>query len=399
MKADEEGFLYPKTDRERCTDCGLCERVCPFINPLTGSEPKAVFAAKNNDLDSRRRSSSGGLFIALAQQCIADGGVVFGAVFDDEWEVHHVRADNIASVLPMMRSKYVQSRTEDTFSEARALLRQGRKVLFTGTSCQIAGLKRFLRRDYDNLLAVDVICHGVPSPMVWRHYLNEIADKAGSSEMAKQQNSTASTASKPLYKVADVCFREKCRSGFEWEKYGFRITFESSDEYGKNTVEHLSAFNDNPYMQCFLQNLCLRPSCYACKAKASTSHSDLTIADFWGVRSVLPTYHDCHGVGLAVAHSEKGRQALLRCDVSVQETTICEATAANPSYYYSVAMPTSRDRFFRLVASGTSVEEATRDCLYREFVARLRHNPIAMAKHLIKKCLPATVVQAIKKAR
>jgi len=156
MEEDGEGFLYPKVDVATCISCGLCEKVCPVVNCGKAQEPLKVCAAKNRDIEKRELSSSGGLFIALAEQVINEGGVVFGVVFDEQWEAHHVAATTIEEVEPMVRSKYMQSRTERTFVEAEQYLKEGRKVIYTGASCQIAGLKRSLRKEYDNLLTVQI---------------------------------------------------------------------------------------------------------------------------------------------------------------------------------------------------------------------------------------------------
>lgn len=174
MHADAEGFLYPRINTAACIDCGLCEQVCPVLRPAAPRTPTAVYAAKNPDERIRMESSSGGVFTLLAERTIRAGGVVFGARFDEAWEVVHDSTETIEGLAAFRGSKYVQSRIGTSFARAEEFLKQGRQVLFTGTPCQIAGLNRFLRRSYDNLLTVDVVCHGVPSPLVWRRYLDEI---------------------------------------------------------------------------------------------------------------------------------------------------------------------------------------------------------------------------------
>lgn len=173
MREDEEGFLYPDVDESTCIDCGLCETVCPVIHQSTVRKPIAVCAAKNKDEKIRLSSSSGGAFTALAESVIDEDGVVFGAKFDEDWSVVHDYMETREGLAAFRGSKYVQSRIGDSFKKAEQFLKAGRKVLFSGTPCQIAGLKRFLRKEYDNLLTVDFICHGVPSPGVWREYLKE----------------------------------------------------------------------------------------------------------------------------------------------------------------------------------------------------------------------------------
>lgn len=199
MYKDREGFLYPVIDTAVCIDCGLCEKVCPVLNQNNARKPLQVFAAKNKNEIQRLYSSSGGIFILLAEQTIQNGGVVFGARFDQNWEVEHCYAETIEELQPLMRSKYVQSRIANTYKEVEAFLRHGRRVLFVGTSCQIAGLHKFLRKDYDNLLTVDFICHGVPSPGVWYKYLEEIIrDKSSRSEVTGKNSVLLSTENRPL---------------------------------------------------------------------------------------------------------------------------------------------------------------------------------------------------------
>lgn len=218
MQEDEEGFLYPAIDQSICIDCGLCEQVCPIINPNEPEQPLQVFAAKNRNESQRLRSSSGGIFILLAEYIIKQGGVVFGARFDENWEVEHAYAETLEDLEPLMRSKYVQSRIGNTYKVAEQFLKQGRQVMFVGTSCQIAGLKKFLRKEYENLLAVDFICHGVPSPGVWRRYLEEIKSHRS---VAVGGDTTLSSSLKFMPVISDINFREKQLGGYSWKKYGF----------------------------------------------------------------------------------------------------------------------------------------------------------------------------------
>ena len=173
LEEDTEGFLYPKVNEETCIKCGLCEKVCPILNQADKLPVQEVLAVKNPDEEERMNSSSGGVFLPLARKVINKGGVVFGAVYDESWEVHNVYAEKIEAVAyPMMGSKYLQSRIETAYRDAERFLKQGREVMFVGSPCQIAGLRTFLRnKEYPNLLAVDFLCHGVPSPGVWRRYL------------------------------------------------------------------------------------------------------------------------------------------------------------------------------------------------------------------------------------
>lgn len=353
MQEDEEGFLYPVVDQSVCIDCGLCEKVCPVINPSETRQSLQVFAAKNRNEDQRLRSSSGGIFILLAEHIIKQGGVVFGARFDKNWEVEHAYAETLEELEPLMRSKYVQSRIGNTYKEAEQFLKQGRQVLFVGTPCQIAGLKKFLRKEYENLLAVDFICHGVPSPGVWRRYLEEI--KSERSEEAGK-NTVLSSSLKSVPVISGINFREKQLGGYSWKKYGFVVHAMSPDEGNKNTVLLSTTFGSNTYMKGFLSDLYLRPSCYKCPAKAGRSTSDLTIGDFWGINKFKPDFDDDKGVGAILIYTLKGKLILNSMDIEVLQTNYNEVTDCNPVIYSSAVIPLERKLFWKFFFEMHNIE-------------------------------------------
>lgn len=361
MKEDEQGFLYPVIDTETCIDCGVCEKVCPILNPSVSKEPLQVLAAKNRNEGQRLRSSSGGTFILLAEHIIEQGGVVFGAKFNQNWEVEHCYAETIEELEPLMRSKYVQSNIGNTYNEAEQFLKQGRQVIFVGTSCQIAGLKRFLRKEYDNLLAVDFICHGVPSPGIWRRYLEE-------------------TKSSQSYSViTGINFREKQNGGYGWKKYGFVICSKPSLTGNNNQIVNSDIAYNNIFMRGFLSNLYLRPSCYKCMAKNGASGSDLTIADFWGIQNYHPEFDDDKGVSLIFTHTDKGKNCItnLSSQVELIVSNIDEATVSNPSYLHSVQVPMKYTIFWknfnRTKSVHTSIEIANRKSIFAKIEAKIKY--------------------------
>ena len=350
MPADKEGFLYPVVDKDACTDCGLCEKVCPIINQSEPRKPLKVYAAKNKDEEIRRQSSSGGIFTLLAEKVINEGGVVFGARFDEEWNVIHAWTDTIEGIAAFRGSKYVQSTIGDTYREAREFLKQGRKVLFSGTPCQIAGLKKYLRKEYDNLLTVDVVCHGVPSPLVWRRYLDETREQLRAQRGVGKNSVPSSMEELPV--ITGISFRDKTNG---WKKYGFRLRYAAS-EAAENTVsdsaireekELLQPFTDNIFMRGFLANLYLRPSCYVCAARSGKSGSDISIADFWGVQNFYPEFDDDKGVGLILINSERGILAYDVVDSQNIEATYDEGFKYNPCIERSVILPSSRVLFWK----------------------------------------------------
>lgn len=293
FKEDSEGFLYPHVDLKTCVDCGLCEKVCPVLNQNDERLPLQTFAAKHRDDEVRMKSSSGGVFTLLAEQIIDAGGVVFGARFNDKWEVIHDFTDTKEGLAPFRGSKYVQSNIGESYKQVADFLKEGRKVLFTGTPCQVAGLKKYLRKDYDNLLTVDFICHGVPSPMVWRKYLDE------------EINRQCPNGSKAF--LTGVNFRDKCTG---WKTFSFVLNFNRVTQEGMREITISSIAKDNAYMDAFISNMSLRPSCHACPAKSGVSGADITIGDFWGSEIEAADFDDEIGVSLFLINNHRVQKSL-----------------------------------------------------------------------------------------
>ena len=229
MDTDDRGFLYPIVNVDNCVDCGVCEHVCPYYNQNTPREPLKVYAAINLNEEVRLKSSSGGVFTMLAEATIKSGGVVFGACFNDDWVVVHDYTESIDGLEAFRGSKYVQSKIGDSYKKVQYFLKANRNVLFSGTSCQIAGLKLFLRKDYESLICVDIVCHGVPSPKVWRDYLENVVKRqkgdAGKNTVLSSLNDT------PV--ITGISFRDKSTG---WKKYGFVIHGKSAIEADENSV-------------------------------------------------------------------------------------------------------------------------------------------------------------------
>lgn len=346
MQEDGEGFLYPKVDTETCIDCGLCEMVCPVINQGAKGKPIAAYAAKNPDEEIRCQSSSGGIFTMLAERTIRSGGVVFGARFDEHWNVIHDYAETIEGVAAFRGSKYVQSRMGDCYRKVEMFLRREREVLFSGTPCQIAGLKKFLRKEYNNLVTMDVICHGVPSPGVWREYLNETVSG----------------------RIQAISFRDK-REG--WRHSGFALhTFEQ---------EYYEPLNRNLFMRGFLADIYLRPSCYACPAKGFSSGSDLTLGDYWGIESQKPELEDGKGVSAILVNSVRGVAVLAELPAELYTASYDNICCRNPALVRSAVLPKRRAQFF--VRDGQNVRlRIARGCR-RSLFLRIRSLIISILKN------------------
>lgn len=307
---DEEGFWYPKVDPEKCVECGLCERVCPFINTKHPKKPLSCFAAINPNEKERMNSSSGGIFSMLMNHTIKGGGIVFGAAFTNDWMVHHVAVENNKDAESLRGSKYVQSNLEGIYQQVLYSLKHGKKVLFSGTACQIAALKNYLGKDYDNLLTVDVVCHGVPSPGVWKEYMNTLRRPKG----AVDGKNTVLSSLNEMPSIEGISFRDK-QDG--WKKFGFVVRYSTDqrevEKFGLSSVNdpifrepHIS----NLYMQGFIHNLYLRPSCHRCKVKSGRCGSDLTLGDFWGIWNELPQADDNKGTTLLLINTPKGKNII-----------------------------------------------------------------------------------------
>lgn len=347
MQEDHEGFLYPSVDLATCNDCGLCEKVCPVLHQGEPRKPLHVYAAKNKNEQIRKESSSGGIFTLLAEAILAEGGVIFGARFNDKWEVIHDYIETIEGLSNFRGSKYVQSKVGETFKQTEIFLKEGRKVLYSGTPCQVAGLKRYLRKEYDNLLAVDFVCHGVPSPKVFRLYLEEIINKLAQ----KGKNSVSSLLSSPV--ITSISFRDKSCG---WKKYGFVLRLSDPIQgTDKNTVSFSETIGKNIFMRGFLHDLYLRPSCHACPSKTFKSGSDITIADFWGIAKYHPEFDDDKGTSLILSNTITGADSLSKLNFDFIDTIYEQALSGNASMEKSVTKHKNRDEFFAEVRSGSVV--------------------------------------------
>ena len=246
------------------------------------------YVAKSTS-EGRINSSSGGIFELLAKKVLSEGGVIFGAEYDENWVVRHAECTDISGLDKLMRSKYVQSANNDSFKKARDYLKDGRKVLYVGTACQIEGLKLFLGKDYDNLYTADILCHGVPSPKVWDLYVKELEEKYGS-------------------KITSINFRDKSDG---WHDFSFKVTFENGSVFCENYFR-------NPFMMLFIHNVILRPSCYFCKFKGIPRSSDITLGDAWGIEKKEPEMDDDKGTSVVICNSDKGRTLLQEIEESLE---------------------------------------------------------------------------------
>ena len=283
MKADALGFPYPHVDESRCVECGLCEKVCAFVPDAAGHEKVSedikveARAFRHEDADVVSDSQSGGAFTALSDLILNEGGVIYGAAFDEEHMVRHIRVVTADERAALRGSKYVQSDLNGSFMAVKDDLMGGRRVMFVGSPCQVAGLKSYIPDSLqENLVLVDFICHGVPSPAVWKDYVRY---------MSRHGN------------IVKACFRDKSEGGWKIHKESFVY------ENGKKRT-------GDTYRILFYKNIMLRHSCAVCPYDVANHKSDVTIADFWGVDEIAPALDGNAGTSMVICNTARGQELL-----------------------------------------------------------------------------------------
>ncbi|MBD8982500.1 MAG: 4Fe-4S dicluster domain-containing protein [Bacteroides cellulosilyticus] len=327
LSTDIEGFWYPRVDIDKCINCGLCERTCPQLHIETlkknDFEYPVCFAAIHKNIEVRFGSTTGGLFSALAEQMYREGGYVGGAIYNKDFSVSHFISNNPSDLTLLRQSKYSQSQTCGIYKEVKRLLVAGEKVLICGTPCQMAALRRFLNKDYENLIIVDFICKSITSPKFYAKYLDYWERKVGS-------------------QLISFKFKDK---ELGWRSLVKRFDF-------KNGKTMYSRAQDNDlYSMAYHGNIVSRPSCYSCQFKGFPRMSDITIADFWGVEkyTYLKDIDDNAGTSAVMCNSSKGLAFYKKLkNITSLETTIEKILPGNPALLYEQKMPVmNRDAFFR----------------------------------------------------
>lgn len=280
MQPDKEGFLYPITDEELCNDCSLCQTICPFQDGyrISGNfEQPLVYATKHKEDNVRINSSSGGMFTAISDYILCNNGVIYGVAFDEQFRVCHQKAEHPEERNKFRGSKYVQSDLNGVFADIKNELKKGRKVLFTGTPCQTAGLSAYLLKSYENLYLCDIVCHGVPSPLIFKDYIKYCEYKNKSS-------------------IKEYYCRFK---GNGWHSHTEKAVY-------ANGKEDSTSLLSQSYKAFFHSRMILRPSCHYCRFTNFYRPSDITIADFWGIEKNMPDFDDNIGTSLVLINSSKG---------------------------------------------------------------------------------------------
>lgn len=322
MVFDDEGFQYPRINKAQCVNCGICERVCPIINKVSNNntELKKVYIAYADSDVVRMSSSSGGIFTLLAEKCIEEGGAVCGAAFNNSFDVYHTIVEKKQDIAKLQGSKYIQSKIENVFKDVKEKLEKGQEIIFSGTPCQVIGLKTYLQKDYANLLTVDILCHGVPSVKLWKKYL------------AEQEQAHGST-------MQQAFFRHK---KYGWKTYSVLLEFSNNTTYER-------IFTEDPFMQMFLSNISLRPSCYNCHFKGIPHPSDITLGDCWGVERHSPEMDDNKGTSVVLLNTDRGVQKFgqIYPNIKCKTSSLDDAIPSDSESRRSVREHPNRKAFFK----------------------------------------------------
>ena len=296
MKPDREGFLYPYVDTQKCTNCGLCEKVCPAIElPKFNSSPD-VYALQLKDQEALKRSQSGGAFWAIAEPVLERGGVVYGAAFDEDMKVVHCRAESLEEAQKFHGSKYVQTDMRGVMKQVKKDLKEGREVLFTGTACHVSGLYKFLGKEYENLTTCDLICHGVPTPMLLQKYIEYLEKENGKVE-------------KFYFGYYDA------DEGYTWKNPRRERAVFANGQHSDRSE----------YIRMFSSNWCLRPYCHSCPFAKPERAADFTVGDFWYVEKYTDTFDISKGVSVLFANSQKAKDLM----PEIKERALCEPADLN----------------------------------------------------------------------
>jgi len=321
MKYSEEGFFVPKIN-DKCTYCGICQEHCPVIQNPDNSEKfgqPIFYGGKSTNKDVILNSSSGGLFPEIAKSILNNSGVVFGVCLEEDLSLEHIKIENSYHLSKIMGSKYIQSEVGDSYQEVLKELKNGKKVLFSGTPCQISALNTFT--NHDNLYTIDLACHGVPSRILFDKYIEHMEEKRG-----KQ--------------VKHVNFRDKAKG---WNDYQMKITFDDGSIYEKN-------HRFDPFFRAFLQDLCLMEACYECKFNEIPRPGDISLGDFWG--RPPEEIKDPNGVSVILVNNNKGKELITKLR-DIERLELCKtdfetATKGNPRLKgYDFEVPAEREKFFQ----------------------------------------------------
>ncbi len=359
MEEDDEGFLFPEIDDEKCVGCSLCVKKCPSLSPLEKNHFKQeTFAALYKNDDICRKSASGGAFAAFAMETLSRQGAIFGCAYDDDLNAVQTEVRSSQDLIKLQGSKYVSSDTKNTFIEAKNELLNGKSVLYSGRPCQIAGLRKYLEKEYENLVTVDLVCHGVPSQKLFTKYLEWLGRKNGG-------------------KIIYYGFRDKDVGG--WSCGG---------KFKTKTKTKTNEASCDPYYASFLRGETYRYSCYECPFASAERAGDISVCDFWGVEKFYPDIDTAKGVSGIIINTEKGKRFLGECknEFALKEIKLDELKAQNTNLNHPTPMPEKRMTVYQdCIVDGKFVPDV-------EFASPLKYQ----IRQIVSKILPKSVKNIIK---
>lgn len=315
MIESTDGFKYPVINEEKCINCGLCKKTCPVLNTKSNYSINECYAVINKNRTLALKSSSAGVFSLISEKVLNEKGIVIGATFENNVLIHKVitKKENLDE---LRGSKYLQSDLGNIFDYIKKNVNE-KKILFVGTPCQVAGVKRIIKNE-KNLITLDIVCHGVPTPKLFKKYIGELETKYKD-------------------KLINYNFRDKSTG---WDTYSNTIIFENTRFSERAT--------DNNYMKLFLSDIALRESCYKCNFKLGNKYSDITIGDFWGIKDLYPDMYSKDGTSAIIINTEKGKEIFetIRENLNIKSCDINDITKVNKSLTFSSVKPHNRNLFF-----------------------------------------------------
>ncbi len=354
MKTSTDGFNYPVINQNKCINCNLCKKVCPVLNFKKNSSINNCFVGYAKDDKVIEKASSGGVFPLIADYVLSNKGIVIGAKLNNKNRLKHIAITNKDELDKLKGSKYLQSDLENIFTFIKEKIKDN-KILFVGTPCQVAGLKSFIKNDFNNLICIDLVCHGVASPKLFDKYIKELEEQAGD-------------------KIIDYNFRDKSTG---WDTYSNTAIF----KYKKKT----ELYSKNNYMNLFLSDIALRESCYNCNFKLENKYSDITLGDFWGVNKYYPEMYNKKGVSAIIINTDLGKEIFnnIKEHLEYKYCKLEEIVDGNPSLKFSGKYSDKRDDFFR------DLDNNTIEYLTNKYQKKcpLYKNILNKTKKIIKKIL------------
>lgn len=331
MHNDKYGFSHPKIiNAQECINCKLCEQSCPIVNKRNLDDKETIaLAAFTKDEEIRKESSSGGIFTEIAKYVLLNDGVVFGAAYSNNWHVEHIEVKEVGNLNKLRGAKYSESKLANTYDRIKKYLNKDILVLFSGTPCQVAGLKSFLKRDYSNLICIDFICHGIPSPVAWSNYIQERMKLDGVN-----------------HKPISINQRSKITG---WSNYNYSCVIEY-----ENNLKYQSLSGSDMYMKLFCNDYILRESCANCHFKGFDRCSDITLGDFWGIWNIDVKMDDNKGTSLIMLHSDKSKDLITNISdkIVLKEVSLEDASRENPAILYSSKEKSEREKVLDSICNG-----------------------------------------------